>query len=207
MKLLQKIAQTELETDFGVFEFVVYLEETTGKEHVALIKPWFTPSSADRSLSPLKGGEAIPLVRVHSECATGDIFSSKFCDCGSQLRKAMKLIQQEGGILIYLRQEGRGLGLGNKIKAYELQRQGADTVEANLKLGRGADERNYDIAAEILLDQGVKKCVLLTNNPGKVKALARHGFEVEQREHRVEVASERGKKYLRTKKEKMGHLL
>lgn len=192
MKLLQKIAQTELETDFGVYDFMVYLESATGKEHVALVKSF---------------GEKVPLVRIHSECATGDVFSSKFCDCGPQLHKGLKLIQQEGGIMIYLRQEGRGLGLGNKIKAYEFQRQGADTVEANLKLGRGADERNYDIAAEILLDLGVKKCVLLTNNPGKVKALARHGFEIEQREHRVEVGSERGKKYLRTKKEKMGHLL
>lgn len=192
MKFLKKIAQTELETDFGTFEVVVYLEEATGKEHIALVKSF---------------GKNVPLVRIHSECATGDIFSSKFCDCGPQLHKGLKLIQQEGGVMIYLRQEGRGLGLGNKIKAYELQRQGADTVEANLKLGRGADERNYDIAAEILLDQGVKKFVLLTNNPDKVKALANHGFEVEQRQHQVELDSERGKKYLRTKKEKMGHVL
>lgn len=192
MKLLQKTAQTELETDFGVFEFVVYLEPATGKEHMALLKPW---------------GEKVPLIRIHSECATGDIFSSKFCDCGPQLHKGLKLIQQEGGVMIYLRQEGRGLGLGNKIKAYELQRQGADTVEANLQLGRGADERSYELAGEILRDLQVEQAVLLTNNPQKLRALIEQGFQVEQRPHTVVVESDRLKKYLRTKKEKMGHLL
>lgn len=192
MNLLKKTAQTELETDFGVFEFAVYLETATGKEHIALVKSF---------------GEKVPLVRIHSECATGDIFSSKFCDCGPQLHKALKLIQEEGGVLVYLRQEGRGLGLGNKIKAYELQKAGADTVDANLQLGRGADERTYELAGEILRDQSVQQMVLLTNNPQKLKDLGDQGFQVEQRQHTVVVDSERLKKYLRTKKEKMGHLL
>lgn len=191
-KLLEKTASTTIETDYGCFEFIVFLEKSNGKEHILLKRPW--------------RGEA-PLVRIHSECATGDIFSSVYCDCRGQLLRAMKRIEKDGGLLIYLRQEGRGIGLTDKIKAYELQRQGKDTVEANVELGREPDERGYDIAAEMLRDQKISSIKLLTNNPAKVKALEEEGFEVERVEHVVKSKSERGERYLKVKKEKMNHEL
>ena len=186
--MIKRTAQTELETAWGTFDLYVY-EDEQGKEHVALKKPY----------------EQSPLVRIHSECATGDLFGSTFCDCGPQLHLALQRIQEEGGLLLYLRQEGRGLGLSNKIKAYELQRQGKDTVEANEALGRDADERSYDLAAEMLRDLGVHSLRLLTNNPAKVEGLQEEGFEVESVSHQIELESERGKKYLQTKRDKLGH--
>lgn len=188
---LKKTAQTELETEFGVFDFIVY-EDSSGKEHIALVKQW---------------GEKVPLVRLHSECATGDIFGSQYCDCGQQLHKGLEIIQKEGGVLIYLRQEGRGLGLSKKIQAYELQRQGMDTVEANLSLGREADERDYAMAIDILKDLKVRSLKLLTNNPAKLQELRQAGYNCEQLPLNVSLTSERGAKYLRTKREKMGHRL
>jgi len=190
--LLEKTAQTVLETAFGKFDFAVYRENETGKEHIVLVKAW---------------NNKIPLVRIHSECATGDLFGSKYCDCGEQLHLALKLIAKDGGIVIYLRQEGRGLGLTNKILAYELQRQGADTVEANLKLGRGIDERNYDIALEILRSLRVDSLRLLTNNPRKIRELEDAGLSVVRVPLQIKMSSARAKRYLKTKKEKMGHQL
>lgn len=192
MNFLKKTAETKLETEFGSFDFVVYQEKKTGKEHIVLKKSW---------------GTKIPLIRIHSECATGDIFSSTSCDCGPQLNAALRLIAKSGGMIIYLRQEGRGLGLTNKIKAYELQLKGLDTVDANLKLGRGADERSYELAVEILRDLKLSKVKLLTNNPQKIDVLREQGFSVEVVPLRVMMTSERGKKYMLTKKTKMGHLL
>jgi 3,4-dihydroxy 2-butanone 4-phosphate synthase/GTP cyclohydrolase II len=189
---LEKTASTTLETEFGMFQMIVYREKSTGKEHIALLKEW---------------GEKTPFVRLHSECATGDIFSSTFCDCGKQLHKAMEIIQQEGGVLVYLRQEGRGLGLTQKIQAYELQRNGMDTVEANISLGREADERDYTMAADILRDLNISSLKLLSNNPRKLEALHSFGFKCEQVLLQIDLLTERGKKYIRTKREKMGHTL
>jgi 3,4-dihydroxy 2-butanone 4-phosphate synthase/GTP cyclohydrolase II len=190
--LLEKTAKTELETDYGVFDFVVYREKKNGKEHIMLIKPWRKKPA---------------FVRLHSECATGDLFGSRFCDCGQQLRTALKKIGKQGGVLVYLRQEGRGLGLSNKILAYELQVKGADTAEANLLLGRGIDERSYELAVEMLRDVGIKELKLLTNNPQKIAELRAHGFIVEAVPLKIKMLSERGKKYLKTKRQKFGHLL
>lgn len=191
-EFLEKTAQTVLETEFGTFDFIVYRELSSGKEHIALKKNW---------------NGNIPLVRIHSECATGDLFASTFCDCGLQLHGSLEMLHREGGVLIYLRQEGRGLGLTQKIQAYELQRQGMDTVEANLSLGREADERDYTFAADILRDFGVKSLKLLTNNPKKLKALESFGFTCEQIALQIELKTDRGRKYMRTKREKMGHIL
>lgn len=188
--MIEKAAQTVLETEWGLFDLHVYVDDQ-GKEHVALKKDWTDT----------------PLVRIHSECATGDLFGSTFCDCGPQLRSAQDRIAREGGVLLYLRQEGRGLGLANKIKAYELQREGKDTVEANEALGRGADERSYELAAEMLRDLEVSKLRLMTNNPAKVEGLKEEGFEVEAVSHEIDLTTERGKKYLQTKRDKMGHNL
>lgn len=179
-----------LETEYGVFDFIVYKEEKSLKEHVALVKDWVGKT---------------PYVRLHSECATGDIFGSEFCDCGVQLKRSLKIIQKEGGVLIYLRQEGRGLGLSNKIQAYELQRQGMDTVEANLSLGRGADERNYSMVIDILNDLKISSLKLMTNNPEKMDFLKSNGFICERVPLRVALTSARGVKYMKTKKDKMGH--
>ncbi|MGE3278931.1 MAG: GTP cyclohydrolase II [Candidatus Altimarinota bacterium] len=189
--MIHKTAQTILDTEHGTFDFVVY-QDAAGKEHMALLKDW---------------GDKVPLVRIHSECATGDLFASQFCDCGQQLEKGLEMIQREGGVMMYLRQEGRGLGLGKKIQAYELQRQGMDTVEANLSLGRAADEREYDLAIEMLKDLGVSSLKLLTNNPAKLEALQKAGMTCVQVPLDIPLTSERGVKYLRTKREKMRHTL
>ncbi len=201
LKLVERTAETQLDTEYGKFRFLVYRERKTGKEHIVLVKPWRPPSPLAR-----EDRATTPLVRIHSECATGDIFASEFCDCGPQLHEALKRIQKEGGILIYLKQEGRGLGLTEKIKAYELQRKGMDTVEANLVLGHLADERNYDIPVEMLNCIGVKKLRLLTNNPDKIKALEDAGFEVERVPLILALKTQRGKKYLKVKQKKLGHL-
>lgn len=188
--MIQKTAQSVLDTEFGSFEILIFQDEKM-VEHVVLKREW-------------KEGD-VPLVRIHSKCATGDIFASVFCDCRGQLHEAMKRIQTEGGLLIYLEQEGRGLGLTHKIKAYELQRQGMDTVEADEKMGEGVDVRSYEMVGEILKDGGLQQFVLLTNNPSKMAAMVELGFQVERRVLSVPSKSERGEKYLQVKKTKMKH--
>jgi 3,4-dihydroxy 2-butanone 4-phosphate synthase / GTP cyclohydrolase II len=151
--------------------------------------------------------EGVPLVRVHSECFTGDVLGSKRCDCGEQLKRALKLIHEEKGILLYLRQEGRGIGLTNKLKAYNLQDKGLNTIDANHQLGFEADERTYDIATHILHDLGVHKIRLLTNNPLKVESLKNGGIEIVERVSIQIQPTADNKAYLKTKKDLMGHIL
>ena len=153
-------------------------------------------------------GDPAPLVRAHSECLTGDVFGSQRCDCGLQLRLAMNLIQQEGrGVVLYMRQEGRGIGLVNKIRAYSLQDAGADTVEANEHLGFPPDPRDYGIGAQILMDLGVQKMRLLTNNPAKRVGIEAFGLEVVERVPLIAEPTERNREYLKVKQSKLGHLL
>ena len=181
--------QSKLPTKYGLFD--LYAFRTGEGEHLCLVK------------APLPKN---PLLRIHSECLTGDVFASQRCDCQSQLHASLKKIKKEGaGILIYLRQEGRGIGLFNKIRAYALQDKGFDTVEANEQLGFKADARKYSIAIEIVKRFGITKVRLLTNNPDKVKSLAKEGIKVEQIP--LIILSPTTKKYLHTKKEKLGHLL
>jgi 3,4-dihydroxy 2-butanone 4-phosphate synthase / GTP cyclohydrolase II len=173
-------------------------QATDSKEHVALTT----------GLEPGTVGvdEAI-LVRLHSECLTGDVFGSRRCDCGEQLEDSMRLLREQGrGVLIYLRQEGRGVGLANKISAYALQEEGVDTVQANLALGLPEDARDYRVAAEMLLDLGIHRAALLTNNPAKIKGLRSHGVEVSERLPVQVEPNPFNLRYLRTKKEKLGHL-
>jgi 3,4-dihydroxy 2-butanone 4-phosphate synthase/GTP cyclohydrolase II len=180
---------------YGNFTLHMFENESKNEHHVAMTKGTFQENES-------------VLVRVHSECFTGDIFGSKRCDCGDQLDSAMKLIESEqSGILIYLRQEGRGIGLPNKIKAYSLQDQGFDTVEANHQLGFEADARTYDVAAQILNDLGVKRVRLMTNNPLKITGLEEHNIEVTERVSIEISANETNHNYLKTKKDKMGHML
>ena len=194
---VRKIASSALPTRFGKFNIVGY-EVKMGKvksSYVVLVKG---------NLS----GAIAPLVRIHSQCLTGDVFASTRCDCGDQLKVAMKAIRKEGrGAIIYHPEEGRGIGLLNKLLAYELQDQGIDTVEANAKLGFNADERDYSACGEILKDLGISNVRLLSNNPEKVKALEKSGIQVLERIS-IEVQPSRSTKYyLKTKKDKLGHLL
>ncbi len=195
-RLVRKAAETVLPTSFGApFRLLVYQNDVDKLEHVALVCGEVDPE------------EAI-LVRVHSECLTGDVFGSRRCDCGTQLDKAMEIVAREGrGVILYMQQEGRGIGLLNKIRAYELQDQGCDTVEANLRLGFQPDLRDYGIGAQILADLGVRKMRLMTNNPKKIVGLEGYGLEVvEQVPIHVDPCST-NIRYLKTKREKMGHLL
>lgn len=193
-----RVAGAHLPTQFGDFRIVVYRDIPTGKEHAAILKG----DVAERACpDPV-------LVRIHSECLTGDIFRSLRCDCGPQLAESLRRIEAAGrGVILYLRQEGRDIGLTNKILAYELQEQGLDTVEANLQLGHPVDARTYDAARDILLDLGVHCVRLLTNNPAKVAALEALGFSCLERIP-IEVSpTAYNRAYLETKKDKMGHIL
>ncbi len=193
--LVRRVAAPELPTPYGMFTVNAYVSDVTGEEHLA-----FVAGEID--------GDEPTLVRVHSQCLTGDIFASERCDCGPQLHCALDRIQKEGrGVLLYLLQEGRGIGLLNKLKAYELQQQGHDTVEANEKLGFRPDERNYGIGCQILRDLGVRKMRLMTNNPGKYIALNGYGLEIVERIQLEMPPTENSRDYLKTKREKLGHLL
>ena len=194
-KLVEQVTKTDMPTRYGHFTAYGYINKLNGEHHVALVK------------GELGEGENL-LCRVHSECLTGDTFGSLRCDCGQQLHAAMRQIEEEGrGILLYMRQEGRGIGLINKLRAYELQEQGMDTLEANLALGFKGDEREYYIGAQILRDLGAKTLRLLTNNPDKVYQLQDFGMEIVERVPIQAPANPHDIRYLRTKQRRMGHLL
>ena len=191
--LIMKKESANLPTEYGNFKAVVY-ECSKGLHHIALVK------------GKINGKNDI-LVRVHSECVTGEVFHSLRCDCQQQLDKALKLIAKENGVLLYLRQEGRGIGLVNKIKAYALQDKGMDTVEANEKLGFKADARDYTVGTQILADLGIKRIKLITNNPKKIEGLERYGIKIVERVPLIIKPNTTNKKYLEAKKKKLGHYL
>jgi len=192
---VERVAEAKLPTEYGEFRIIGFKSLASGEEFPVLVK------------GNLSAEQPSP-VRIHSQCLTGDVFDSLKCDCGRQLDYAMRLIQQEGhGVIVYQMQEGRGIGITNKIRAYALQDAGQDTVEANLSLGFEADLRSYECCAEILKQLGLRKIRLMSNNPEKIAALEKAGLEIVER-LKIEVAShEVTRNYLKTKKEKMGHLL
>jgi 3,4-dihydroxy 2-butanone 4-phosphate synthase/GTP cyclohydrolase II len=194
-KLVERVVATRLPTTFGEFEAVGYRSLIDDKHHVALVKGEVA-------------GQPDVLVRVHSECLTGDVFHSLRCDCGEQLESALSMIEREGrGVLLYLSQEGRGIGLLNKLRAYRLQEDGLDTVEANERLGLPADLRDYGIGAQILVDLGLSSIRILTNNPKKIRGLEGYGLSVTAQIPIVHPPNEHNAAYLRTKAERMGHTL
>ncbi len=194
-RLVELVASPQLPTRFGDFRVYAFRSMVTNEEHLALVMGEVSP-------------EEPVLVRVHSQCLTGDIFGSARCDCGAQLEAALSRIAAEGkGVLLYLLQEGRGIGLFNKLKAYQLQDEGLDTVEANHRLGFGADQRDYGVGAQILRELGVRKMRLMTNNPAKYVALSGYGLEIVERIPLEVPPTPHSRKYLRAKKEKLGHIL
>jgi 3,4-dihydroxy 2-butanone 4-phosphate synthase/GTP cyclohydrolase II len=192
---VHQVAETTLPTPYGEFKAVAFVNDIDDYEHLALVK------------GPLDPEKEI-LVRVHSECLTGDVFGSYRCDCGEQLKKSMAMVQEEGmGVILYLHQEGRGIGLANKLKAYALQDKGLDTVEANEELGFQADMRDYGVGAQMLVSLGVRKMRLMTNNPKKMVGLEGYGLQITER---VPIECEprpENLKYLMTKCEKLGHII
>jgi len=192
-KLITLIEKIRLPTEYGEFSLYLYKSLIDGSNHIALVRGRLTNRPT--------------LVRVHSQCITGDIFSSQRCDCGSQLKESLRLISKEGGVLLYMAQEGRGIGLENKIKAYKLQEEGFDTVEANQALGFASDLRDYGIGAQILVDLGLKKIRLLTNNPRKIIGLEGYGLEIVERVPIKIKHNQENKEYLRTKKIKLDHII
>jgi 3,4-dihydroxy 2-butanone 4-phosphate synthase / GTP cyclohydrolase II len=194
-ELVERVVSTTLPTGFGDFEVVGYRSLVDDKHHVALVK------------GDVAGKQDV-LVRVHSECLTGDVFHSLRCDCGEQLESALSMIEREGeGVLLYLAQEGRGIGLLNKLRAYKLQEEGLDTVDANLKLGLPADLRDYGIGAQILVDLGLSSIRILTNNPKKIRGLEGYGLSVSAQVPIEHLPNPHNEAYLRAKKERMGHTL
>lgn len=190
-----RVAVASLPTEFGDFKIAGYRSLTSEEEFVVLFKGDLRP-------------DVPALVRIHSQCLTGDVFGSSKCDCGAQLHRTMELIEAEGrGAIVYQQQEGRGIGIINKIRAYELQDKGADTVEANERLGLAVDARNYRQCAEVLFDLGLCKVRVISNNPAKLRALEEAGLEIVERVAIEVEANQSAAKYLQTKKEKMGHLL
>lgn len=194
-RMVERVESVRLPTDFGEFELHCFRSKTDGKEHLALVK------------GDIRGKQDV-LTRVHSECLTGDVFASRRCDCGSQLHTAMRQIAEEGcGVLVYMRQEGRGIGLANKLHAYHLQERGVDTVDANVKLGFAPDLREYGIGAEILLNLGVRSVRLLTNNPKKLVGLKGYGIEITGRVPIAIPANPDDARYLDTKRDRMEHMI
>jgi 3,4-dihydroxy 2-butanone 4-phosphate synthase/GTP cyclohydrolase II len=194
-RLVRRVVSVPLPTPHGLFQLHLFESVLEGDHHVALVR------------GSLRGTEPV-MVRVHSQCLTGDVFGSKRCDCGPQRDAALAAIAKKGrGVFLYLRQEGRGIGLANKIKAYALQDQGLDTVEANVRLGFPADLRDYGIGAQILYDLGVRRIELLTNNPRKVVGLEAQGLSIVRRAPLRVPANPHNRRYLSTKRDKLGHLL
>jgi len=192
---VERVAEAKLPTEWGVFQIAGYRSLTSTEEFVVLYKGEMRP-------------DVPTLVRIHSQCLTGDVFGSTKCDCGEQLHRTMQMIEEEGrGAIVYQQQEGRGIGILNKIRAYALQDEGADTVEANERLGLAVDSREYRQCAEVLFDLGLCKVKVISNNPGKLQALEEAGLEIIERVSIEVTPTEPAAKYLRTKREKLGHLL